>query len=240
MSTPYGSDAGHLVLQGGVTDLYVLRVFLGPDGRGGNPLGVVFDGPAVPRDTRQGVAAELGFSETVFVDDAGRGTVEIYTPAAELGFAGHPLVGTSWLLRRRGAAPEALRPPAGEVPTWADGDATTWIRGRAEWAPPMTITRYGSPAEVDALDGPPEQVGFLYAWAWRDEGAGLVRSRMFAPDLGIVEDEATGAAAVRLTHRLARPLDITQGVGSRIVTRPGPGGTVDVGGQVMLDEIRPL
>ena len=51
------------------TELTVLRVFVGPDGRGGNPLGVFLDGAAIPRDLRQAVAHELNYSETVFVDD---------------------------------------------------------------------------------------------------------------------------------------------------------------------------
>ncbi len=47
--------------------LHVLRVFTAPDGGGGNPLGVFLDGVAIPPERRQAVAAELGFSETVFV-----------------------------------------------------------------------------------------------------------------------------------------------------------------------------
>jgi hypothetical protein len=47
----------------------VVRVFTDPDGRFGNPLGVI-DGAAVPSAERHRVAAELGFSETVYVDDA--------------------------------------------------------------------------------------------------------------------------------------------------------------------------
>ena len=68
-----------------MTDLHVLRVFIGPDGRGGNPLGVFLDGAAIAPDRRQAVAAELGFSETVFVDGiettAQAATVRIFTPA---------------------------------------------------------------------------------------------------------------------------------------------------------------
>jgi PhzF family phenazine biosynthesis protein len=79
-----------------MAELHVLRVFAAPDGTGGNPLGVFLDGPAVPEGRRQAVAADLGFSETVFVDDPRSGGVRIFTPAAELPFAGHPLVGTSW------------------------------------------------------------------------------------------------------------------------------------------------
>ncbi|WKX70005.1 PhzF family phenazine biosynthesis protein [Streptomyces sp. XD-27] len=205
----------------------------GPDGRGGNALGVVRDGAAVPGAARrQALAAELGFSETVFIDDTERGVVDIYTPSVRLPFAGHPLVGTAWLLRDLGRAPDVLRPPAGEVPVSYDGELT-WVRGRAAWARGKRTERYGSAAEVDAIPGPPEGEGFLYAWAWLDESAGLVRARAF-PRRGdaIVEDEATGAAAVVLTHELGRALDIRQGIGSRILTRPHPDGTVEVGGRV--------
>jgi predicted PhzF superfamily epimerase YddE/YHI9 len=217
--------------------LHVLRVFTGAGGTGGNPLGVFLDGAAVPPGRRQQVAADLGFSETVFVDDTGAGHVEIFTPTAPLPFAGHPLVGTSWLLRREGQAVDVLRPPAGEVVTWVD-EERTWIRGRAEWAPDIHLRRFDTAAQVDALPGAPDGLGFVDAWAWADEAAGRVRARVFAADFGIVEDEATGAAAVRLVTVLERPIEIHQGRGSVIHARPGPGGTADVGGACGFDEIR--
>lgn len=207
-------------------DLEVLRVFTGPDGRGGNLLGIVRNNDS---DTaaRQAIAAELGYSETVFIDDAERGEVRIFTPSVELPFAGHPLVGTAWLLKS-----SLLRPPAGDVPAWTEGDFT-WIRGRAAWAPGRRCEQYATVAEVDALPSPPPGEGWLYAWAWADEAAGSVRARGF-PRRGdaITEDEATGASAIVLTTHLSRPLDIHQGTASQLLTRPGPNGTVDVGGRV--------
>jgi len=184
------------------------------------------------------LAAALAYSETVFLTDPATGALAILTPAGELPFAGHPLVGTGWLLRHLGREVPALRPPAGEVATWSEG-GLSWVRSRAAWAPTMTLRRLATPAEVEALDGPGDE-GFLYAWAWLDEEAGVVRSRMFAPVHGIAEDEATGAAAVRLTGDLGRPLRIRQGVGSELVTRLGPGGTVELGGRVVLDGTRPV
>ncbi|WP_052865691.1 PhzF family phenazine biosynthesis protein [Streptomyces niger] len=224
-----------------MTELHVMRVFCGPAGGGGNPLGVVRDGAAVPRDdARQALAAELGFSETVFVDDAGRGTVDIRTPTLRLPFAGHPLVGTAWLLRHLGEPVDTLRPPAGEVAVRYE-EERTWVRGRAEWATGRTPHEYASPAEVAALPAPPPGEGWLYAWAWEDEGAGRVRARGF-PRRGdsIAEDEATGAAALQLTHALGRALDIRQGRGSQLLTRPLPGGWVDLGGRVVLSDVRRL
>ncbi|NVI30788.1 PhzF family phenazine biosynthesis protein, partial [Streptomyces sp. CAI-17] len=82
-----------------MTHIDVLRVFCGPDGRHGNRLGVVRDGSRFPGDEeRRALAARLGYSETVFVDDPERGLVDIWTPSLRLPFAGHPCVGAAWLL----------------------------------------------------------------------------------------------------------------------------------------------
>jgi predicted PhzF superfamily epimerase YddE/YHI9 len=223
-----------------MTRLHVLRVFLGPDGGGGNPLGVFLDGRAIRPDRRLGVAHELGFSETVFVDEVTEGSarIAIYTPGTELRFAGHPTVGTSWLLAQVGTPVDTLHVPAGDVGTWRDGDLT-WIRARAAWVHALDVREYATAGEVEALEpGRPGEPG-LYAWAWEDEPAGRLRSRYFPTDLGIVEDEATGAAAVVMGDRLARPLTIRQGVGSELLVRPDPvAGTVDVGGRCRLETAR--
>ncbi|MFJ9953033.1 PhzF family phenazine biosynthesis protein [Kitasatospora sp. NPDC091207] len=210
-----------------MTDYEVLRVFCGPDGGHGNELGVVRDGAAVPGEAgRLALARELGFSETVFVDDAERGAIDIYTPSVRLPFAGHPCVGAAWLL---GA--DRLVTAAGTVRVRQDAEFTR-IEARAEWAPGRTLRRYGSAAEVDALDVPPPGE-WIYAWAWQDERAGTVRARAFpGRGDGIDEDEATGAAALLLTAELRRDLTIAQGLGSQLVTAVRPGGLVEVGGRV--------
>ncbi|MFC5144221.1 PhzF family phenazine biosynthesis protein [Streptomyces aureoversilis] len=229
-------------------DVHVLRVFTGgPDGvagaagAGGNPLGVVLDGPAVPDAAeRQRLAAELGFSETVFVDDAGRGVVDIRTPSGRLPFAGHPLVGVAWLLRQQGYAADVLRPPAGDVPSWT-ADGVTWIRARASWATGRRLQQYAMPADVDALPSPPPGEGWLYAWAWQDEPAGRVRARGFPRrGDGITEDEATGAAALSLTAALERNLTISQGRASLIRTRHEGKDTVSLGGGAASTGVRTL
>jgi predicted PhzF superfamily epimerase YddE/YHI9 len=220
-----------------VTRLYVLRVFVGPDGRGGNPLGVFLDGGAIRPARRQSVARRLGFSETVFVDDPAAGRIRIFTPAAELPFAGHPTVGTAWLLRETGSPVAALHPPAGEVRVRHD-DQRTWIRADPAWVHQHRRERLASPAAVDAF--PPPRLGDpgVYVWAWIDEAAGDVRSRYFATDYGIAEDEATGAAAVAMGGDLRRDLTIHQGVGSEILVRPQPDGMIEIGGRVERVETR--
>jgi predicted PhzF superfamily epimerase YddE/YHI9 len=223
-----------------MTELRVVRVFLGQGGAGGNPLGVFLDGPAIAPARRLEVAHDLGYSETVFVDaivgDSAR--IAIFTPGMELPFAGHPTVGTSWLLTEFGRKVWTIKVPAGDVETWRDGELT-WIRARADWVHKLDVRQYPTVDKVDVLR--PGQLGDpgLYAWAWEDESAGRLRSRYFPTDLGIIEDEATGAAAVVMGDRLGRPLTIRQGVGSELMVRPDPvAGTVDVGGRCRLEAIR--
>ncbi|MGW6919393.1 PhzF family phenazine biosynthesis protein [Kitasatospora sp. NPDC054939] len=211
-----------------MTDYEVVHVFCGPDGEYGNALGVVRDGGSLPSDAeRQALAARLGFSETVFVDDAAAGVIDIWTPALRLPFAGHPCVGVARLL----GLPQLVT-RAGVVGARSGGDGFTWIAARADWAPPRTLRRYGSAAEVAALEVPPPGA-WVYAWAWEDEGAGRVRARAFpGRGDGIDEDEATGAAALLLTAELDRDLLITQGRGSQLATRRSGGGLIEVGGRV--------
>jgi len=211
---------------------HLLLVFLGPDGAGGNPLGVVLEGAGLSAAERQAVAAELGYSETAFVEDRVSGALRIHTPTVELPLAGHPLVGTAWLLAHDGTPVDTLRPPAGDVPTWTE-DGLTWIRGRPEWGPPYDKPLLDSVAAVDALAEPGGDA-MVAAWAWEDEAAGRLRARVFPNGIGIAEDEATGAAALQFGALLGRDLVIRQGVGSELHVRPGGDGTVAVGGRVRL------
>jgi predicted PhzF superfamily epimerase YddE/YHI9 len=217
--------------------LHLLRVFCAGDGTGGNPLAVFLDGDEVPREDRQAAAADINLSETVFVDDPVRGTVQILTPAVELNFAGHPTVGAAWLLARERAPVDTLQVPAGEVPVRYEGELP-FVSARAEWGPPWEFAQLGGATEVEALEGPPAGRDLVVTWAWIDEGAGTVRARAFGPRIGIPEDEATGSAAVKLCAQLGRQIDIRQGRGSRILALPAEDGLVEVGGRSVLDELR--
>jgi predicted PhzF superfamily epimerase YddE/YHI9 len=212
--------------------LHLLRVFCSEDGSEGNPLGVFLQGAEVPPERRQAVAADLGLSEIVFVDDSARGEIRIFTPTVELDFAGHPSVGTAWLLERA----DVLRPPAGQLAVRRDGE-TVHVATRPEWGPPWQFAELASPQEVDELDGPPDGHDLTMAWAWIDREAGTIRARAFPVRIGIAEDEATGSAAAKLCALLERPIDIRQGRGSRILARPADG-LVEIGGRSVLDQVR--
>jgi predicted PhzF superfamily epimerase YddE/YHI9 len=207
-----------------VTIVRVLRVFTDAAGLSGNPLGVVRGAERIDRSRRQAIAAELGFSETVFAEDD---RVQIFTPAIELPFAGHPLVGSAWLLRR-----PVLHCPAGAVRARVAGDRA-WIDARAQWSPRFERKQLDGPADVAAFAAPEE--GNLQVWAWADERQGRISARVFAPDLGVREDPATGSAAVALCAALGRAIVIEQGPHCLIQARPGKGGLIELGGRVADD-----
>ena len=81
-------------------DFHTLDVFT--DRRfGGNPLAVVLAADALSDAAMQAIAREFNLSETAFVlkpaDAANTAALRIFTPARELPFAGHPVIGTFYL-----------------------------------------------------------------------------------------------------------------------------------------------
>ena len=73
---------------------------------GGNPLAVLPDGAGLSTEQMQAIAAEFNYAETTFVmpprDPKNTAHVRIFTPRAEMPFAGHPNVGTAFVLARLG------------------------------------------------------------------------------------------------------------------------------------------
>jgi len=70
----------------------------------GNPLAVFPEAADLSASQMQAIASEMNLSETTFVTSYDRDSynVRIFTPTEELGFAGHPTLGTSWVLRTLG------------------------------------------------------------------------------------------------------------------------------------------
>lgn len=93
----------------------------------GNQLAVVHDAADLPDADLLAMAREFGFSETTFPTpvDRARYRVRIFTPGGEIPFAGHPTLGTAWVLRERGHLdpPEVVQEcGAGEIGVRFDGD----------------------------------------------------------------------------------------------------------------------
>jgi len=107
----------------------------------GNQLAVFVDGDAVPEELKQRFAQEIGFSETVYVGAGDR--IRIFTPAIELPFAGHPVLGTAFVLTQlRGVSEIVLECKAGPVHLTLDAS------GRGRMTQPLPTS---SPWNGDAV-----------------------------------------------------------------------------------------
>jgi trans-2,3-dihydro-3-hydroxyanthranilate isomerase len=224
----------------------------------GNPLAVFTDADGIGDDLMQRTARELNLSETVFLlpgDRSAHARARIFTPATELPFAGHPVLGAAFVLGRllgcstvqlqtgAGLVAIALRREGGRIvygemeqpiPTWMQFDRVD------ELLAALGVARSGLPVEVysngpnhvyveladeDAVAGLSPDLGALLALGqvgvscFASAGA-RVKSRMFAPGLGVAEDPATGSAAGPLALHLARHgriafgqrIEISQGI----------------------------
>lgn len=199
----------------------------------------------------QRVARELNLSETAFVfpsEQAGTAArVRIFTPVREMEFAGHPTVGTAYVMRADNIVPvdaEAfvLHENIGNVAVRVDAEQRIWLQ-----TPPISVVREVDRDECaaavglqpgDLLSGVPCELltagnPNIYI-ALRDKAAvdraevdtvalrTLLRgdntlcvfifapvaqgaySRMFAPEIGVVEDPATGSATGPLAKFMLR------------------------------------
>jgi trans-2,3-dihydro-3-hydroxyanthranilate isomerase len=228
---------------------------------GGNPLAVFPDARGLTAEQMQALAAEFNLSETTFVlppeNPQNHARVRIFTTRTELPFAGHPNVGTGYVLARRmDKPPEHLvfEELAGLVRVHLLRDADGSIGGARISAPRALSIDIGIPedvvaacaglepddiatnahtplvasvgipfviaevASVEALSrASPDLAAFrsaaaqfpslaghfaLHLYAWREGEAMRLRSRMFAPLGGTLEDPATGSANAALAGLL--------------------------------------
>lgn len=106
----------------------------------GNQLAVFTDAAGLSHERMQQIAREINFSETTFImnkdHDTGTYEVRIYTPEYEVPFAGHPTLGTAYVIQNylRPSPRESvtLRYKAGDIPVWItqgdNGQDLYWMR----------------------------------------------------------------------------------------------------------------
>ena len=134
-------------------DVFTDRMF------GGNPLAVFLDGRGLADGEMQAIAREMNLSETTFVLPATRpecaARVRIFTPAREVPFAGHPTIGTAWVLAtegRLGGAGAALEEGIGPVAVALEGPPArpsfVWMRHRDATFGPEVLDRAGVAAAL--------------------------------------------------------------------------------------------
>ena len=244
---------------------------------GGNQLATYWDtevNSSLTQEEMQGMALEMNFSESTFLAKSTNrdcvSKVRIFTPAAEIPFAGHPTLGTAFVLKHKqilGPEKETALLELGVGPIrvdFLDDDNVRMIQPEPSFEAPIkdaqkVVETIGlTMSDVDQ-DNPVQVVstGFPYLIVpistisavkraapipslFRTNLAGLstpqvlifstetthsdshVHARMFAPEVGVVEDPATGSAAGPLgaylekhkilsNHRLGDVINIEQG-----------------------------
>lgn len=213
--------------------IHILRVFVDNNGKFGNPLGVILDqGKEIDPKDRQRITTQLGFSESVFINNLSAGNVSIFNPRKEVFFAGHAMVGAAWLINKLNHPIDSLTCSGGSIKTWRDNDRT-WIRASLVMMPPWKYEQRKDATEVERLL-PPVRLSkeHTFVWAWEDEMKGLIRARTFAPDWGIPEDEANGSGSMKLAATLGRSIEIMHGKGSIIYAKPWKSDFAVLGGRV--------
>ena len=115
----------------------------------GNQLAVVRNCAELDTATMQAITREMNFSETTFVVDEwpGEARVRIFTPDRELPFAGHPTLGTAWVLGR-GRDRQTLHLDAGQVPVTFEAGGIAWMK-----PPAVELGEFLDPATAAALTG---------------------------------------------------------------------------------------
>ncbi len=117
----------------------------------GNQLAVFTDAREIPEEMLQDLAREMNFSETVFVypkEDDGHARIRIFTPGAEVPFAGHPTLGTAFVLAAPMQLPEIrLETGAGTIPVRLDRDGPRIVFGWMQ-QPIPTVEPYAGAEEL--------------------------------------------------------------------------------------------
>jgi trans-2,3-dihydro-3-hydroxyanthranilate isomerase len=166
----------------------------------GNQLAVFTDARGIPEELLQPLARELNFSETVFVLPAegdGHALIRIFTPNTELPFAGHPILGTAFVLGGPLQLIELrLETGAGVIPVVLERDGPRVVFGRMtqpipRWEPYPRVSELLGALEVDRSELPIE----LYDLGPRHvfvalESPGQVAG--LAPDFAVLAELAVG------------------------------------------------
>lgn len=270
---------------------YITEVFT-EQAYGGNQLATLPDASGLDSDEMQKIARAFNFAETTFITGGSLESgydVRIFTPAAELPFAGHPTLGTSYLLRnvihQHTDTEITLNLGVGPIPVTFADDGVLWMKQNqpefgAVLSPELVAKELGLQhdqidshfpcqfvstgleflivplASYEALREAKPPVGsslartfFLFcAGGYADEQQ--VQARMFAVELGVSEDPATGSAngclaAYLAEHEYFGASDVVANVGQGYeISRPSQlylnsrkqdsGFEIQVGGRVSL------
>lgn len=166
----------------------------------GNPLAVVLEGDELTTEQMQAIAGEFNLSETAFPVAASSPAADyrlrIFTPASELPFAGHPSVGSAWVMRSIGRVSDGRivqECGAGLLPLVIDGDTVTLTGGAAYVGDVVDALGVAAAAGLTEAD----LVGEPVRWAGMGINFGYLHVRPDAvaratPDMALLRGLASG------------------------------------------------
>ena len=162
------SDRARVTHQVRIVDVFTDKALAG------NQLAVVLDGKDLTAKLMQRIARELNFSETTFIlppdDPAHAAKVRIFAPTVEMPFAGHPTIGTAWVLADEGLVPGdklefVLEEKVGPVPVRGEkknGGVVFWMTHPkltyGEVLPHSRVAAAIGLKEADIVESVPAQV----------------------------------------------------------------------------------
>ena len=189
----------------------------------GNQLAVFTDAREIPEDKLQPLAKEIGFSETVFVytpEADGHARIRIFTPVSELPFAGHPVLGTAFVLAAPLQLPEIrLETGMGIVPVELERDEQGRIVFGRMSQPIPTVRPFEHGGEllaalgVDGSELPLELyesgVGNVYVLLPDEDSVSAVEPDLAAVGrvMGTVHANCTAGSGTRWKTRMFAPGD---------------------------------
>jgi len=136
-----------------IVDVFTDRAYTG------NPLAVVHGGTGLSTGQMQAIAGEFNLSETTFVlpptTPEADYRLRIFTPGVELPFAGHPSVGSAWVLARDGligTGAVVQECGAGLLPVLVDADGARVSGGEPVVGGPLDSAAFAAAVGLDAAD----------------------------------------------------------------------------------------
>jgi len=210
------------------------RVFVNNNGDCGNPVGIIVDlENKISKKKRQSISTKISFSESVFINQLDPVKVSISNPKREVPFAGHAMVGTAWFVKNKlDLKVNSIECLGGHIKA-RQASGLTFIQAKMSTMPPWQYEKLKSVQEVENY--PPNKAKLkehTVVWSWIDKSVKTVRARTFAPDWGILEDEANGSGSMKLASMLKSKIKVIHGKGSVIYANPMVSELVEVGGRV--------
>ena len=193
--------------------LYQLDVFT-TKAYEGNPLAVVTDGDEISKDRMQAVAREMNLSETVFVqrptNNRALARLRIFTTTQELPLAGHPVIGTWFLLAQLGVVPASegqvrilQQTGAGILPV-----ELSFHDGR-----PVRVTMTQKPAQFKTTKIPRKALASALGLNAGDIDADLPIEAVSTGIFNLMVPIASRKALAKISMNLAETAKLVRGVG---------------------------